>query len=136
MSKLVNIEGIQQAQQANLRALAVMQPEGKLGQAIQLILPELHRFAVSITHVWKVRGGALRASHRMSLVEKNADTVRGSIFIDPSAVNPRGQRPAEYGVYENARGGEHAFYARTALEAGPRAQGRAAQFLTGELDGH
>ena len=137
MSDHVSIEGIQEAQQANLRAIAVMEPESGLGRTVQFILPDLHRYAVSITHVWKLWGGALRAAHRMSLVEHvDKQTARGSIFIDPNAINPRGQRPAEYGVYEHARGGEHAFYLRTLLEHGPAVMGRAMKFIEGELDGN
>jgi len=134
MSERVTIEGIQEAQRANLRAIAVMEPKGKLGRALQLILPELHRYAVSITHVWVHWGGALRAAHRMQLLESSEETARGYIFIDPSAVNPRGQKPIDYGIYEHARGGEHAFYQRTMTEIGPTAAGRAMRFLQGELD--
>jgi hypothetical protein len=43
--------------------------------------------------------------------------LRGRIYLDPSAINPRtGQKPAVYGYYENKRGGEHAFYDRTVEE--------------------
>lgn len=137
MSELVTIEGIQEAQAANLRALAAMAPESGLGRAVQFALADLHRYAVSITHVWIYKGGALRASHRVGLVENvDAGTARGSIFIDPNAVNPRGQRPEEYGVYEHARGGDHAFYERTRIEHGPAAMGRAMQFLEGLMDGN
>ena len=42
--------------------------------------------------------------------------MTGRIYIDPRAVNPRGQKPSVYGFYENKRGGEHAFYDRTVEE--------------------
>lgn len=131
----VSIEGIQEAQAANLRAIAMMEPEG-LGRVVQMVLPELHRYAVSITHVWKHWGGALRASHRMKIDEKGANSARGEIFIDPSAVNPRGQSPAKYGVFEHARGGPHAFYQRTMTEQAPASAGRALRFMQERLDGH
>jgi hypothetical protein len=135
MSGHVTIQGIQEAQKANLRAIAVMEPRGKLGRVLQLILPELHRYAVSITHVWIHLGGALRAAHRMKLLESSdATSARGSIFIDPSAVNPRGQRPEAYGMKEHARGGSHAFYGRTMEEQAPQSASRALRFLQQELD--
>lgn len=136
MSDRVSIQGIQEAQRANLRAIAVMQPKGRLGRALQITLADLHRYAVSITHVWIYYGGALRASHRIADLVISDNQARGEIFLDPTAVNPRGQRPAEYGVYEHARGGEHAFYELTIENAGPRAAGRAMQFLMEGLDGN
>jgi hypothetical protein len=131
----LNIEDIQKAQAANLRAIALLEPESTMGRMVQELLPDLHRYVVTITHVWIYRGGALRAAHRMSIVEKGAGTARGSIFIDPTAVNPRGQRSSEYGVYEHARGGSHAFYERTMNERGPAVQGRAMQFIQKEIGG-
>jgi hypothetical protein len=69
---------------------------------------------VSITHVWIVLGGGLRAAHRM----QREGLALWRIYLDPLAVNPRGQRPAVYGPVEHARGGEHAFYERVELERG------------------
>jgi len=130
----LDIGGIQEAQDANARAIAALQPSGELGDAIREATTELHRYAASITHVgryvqskssgkWRwagrgeagVGGGALRASHRMEV-----SGLRGRIYIDPGATNSRtGRRPAEYGAYEENRSGEHAFYARTLTEYGP-----------------
>jgi hypothetical protein len=129
MTERVTIKGIQEAQRANLRAIATLQPQGRLGRALQMVMAELHRYAVSITHVWIVWGGALRASHRIGVLTLTENNGRGEIFIDPSAMNPRGQRPSVYGIYEHARGGEHAFYERTVNQAGPGAVGRAMRFL-------
>ena len=70
----------------------------------------LSRYAISITHVLT---GGLRAAHTVGLFN-----YRGVLFIEPSAVNPFGQRPAIYGEWEHARGGAHAFYERTVREAG------------------
>lgn len=134
MSDRVSIEGIQEAQRANLRAIATMKLQGRLGRALQMAMAELHRYAVSITHVWIVWGGALRASHRVGLPTLTENYGRGEIFIDPAAMNPRGQRPSIYGVYEHARGGEHAFYDRTVKEAGPNAAGRAIRYLLEGLE--
>ena len=119
MSINANIKGIQELQNKNLKRIAALRPSGAAGRTIRYGLTRLHRYAVSITHVWKYKGGGLRASHRMGI-----DGLRGRIYIDPTAVNPRGQKPAEYGPYEHARGGIHAFYDRTVEEEGPETMRR------------
>jgi hypothetical protein len=122
----LSITGIQEAQAANLQVIAALQPEGALGRAIQYGTLEAHRYAVAVTHVGKYRqpgggyvgGGALRGSHRAKV-----EGLQGSIYIDPTTINPRrpkGARPAEYGVYEHKRGGSHAFYQRVVDERGER----------------
>lgn len=104
----LSITGLQEAQAANEKRIAVLKPSGELGQAIKDLTITGHRYAVQITHVWIYLGGGLRAAHRMEI-----KGLRGRIYIDPRAVNPRGQKPSVYGPYENARGGDHAFYDRT-----------------------
>lgn len=105
------IKGLQEAQNANMKAIAAVRPSGVFGRAIQYATAEAHRYAASVTHV---DTGALRASHRMEITG-----LRGMIYIDPSARNPRsGARPAVYGAAEHARGGDHAFYQRTMDEHG------------------
>ena len=120
----LSIEGIQEVQQRNLKRIAAMQPSGEAGAAVRDAIVALHRYAVAITHVGrydrmgvsgKAIGGSLRASHRMEIAG-----LAGEIYIDPSSVNPLGKKPVVYGVYENARGGEHAFYDRTVNEEGPK----------------
>ncbi len=125
----LTITNIQEAQDANLRAIAALQPDGEFGEAIRDAVTMLHRYATSITHLGRYRqsksgrwhydlqgtgGGALRASQSMEV-----RGLYGRVFIDPSSVNPMtGQKPSVYGVYENARGGTHAFYDRTISEYG------------------
>jgi len=104
----LSITGLQEAQADNAKRIAALKPTGELGQAIKDLTITGHRYAVQITHVWKYLGGGLRASHRMEV-----KGTTGRIYIDPSAVNPRGQKPVVYGYYENRRGGDHAFYDRT-----------------------
>jgi hypothetical protein len=119
----LSIEGIQEVQQRNLKRIASMQPSGEAGAAVRDAIVALHRYAVTITHVGMyqrhgntVGGGSLRAAHRMEL-----DGLSGMVYIDPSAKNPiTKQKPVIYGVYENERGGEHAFYDRTEKEEGPK----------------
>lgn len=105
---------IQGIQDANLRRIAALQPSGAMGEAIKYGVIRLHRYAVAITHVWWYKGGGLQTSHRMAV-----EGMSAKIYIDPSSLNLRGQRPSEYGPYEHARGGTHAFYKRTVAEEGP-----------------
>jgi len=121
------IKGIQEAQAANLRAMKAAKPEGGLGRAVWYAAIDVHRYAVSITHVMT---GTLRASERVEM----RDSARAEIFIDPASVNPRtGEKPSDYGLIENARGGEHAFFERTWIERGGRASERAITIIEGEL---
>lgn len=127
-----SIQGIQEVQQRNLRRIAALTPAGAAGAAVRDALISLHRYAVSITHVGMyerggnmVGGGSLRASHRIDYAG-----LEGKVYIDRAAKNPiTGQKPSVYGVYENARGGEHAFYDRTVAEQGPKESTRAAAVI-------
>lgn len=118
----LDISGLQEAQAANARQIANMRPSGALGRMVKYATELGHRYAIIVTHV---DTGSLRASHRMRLSGN-----RGEIYIDPTAVNPRsGQKTSKYGPAEHARGGSHAFYARTEREAGWRiAQDAGEQF--------
>jgi hypothetical protein len=113
----LGIEGIQEAQADNARKIAALKPRGAYGRFIKDVVTALHRYAVTITHVWHYKGGGLRASHRMKL---EPSKLYGEIYIDPKSVNPRGQKPSVYGPYEEKRGGTHAFYNRTVKEAGDK----------------
>lgn len=122
-----SIVGLQEAQQAMLKAIMAARPEGGLGRAIYyLAYVEAHRFLVSITHV---DTGSYRASQ---YITQEGD-ARYRLHIAPDTVNPRtGQRPADYGPIEEARGGKHAAYWRT-YEQGPNFAGRAFKYLTQDL---
>jgi hypothetical protein len=148
-----SIASIQRMQDDNLRKIGALSPQGELGEAVRDVMVGAHRYAVSITHVGRYiqtrsgkyryarpgeaarGGGALRASHRMEFAE-DGQGATGRIFIDPSTINPlTGHKPVEYGLYEHRRGGEHAFYARTIGEYGPRALARAGKRITIALRG-
>lgn len=59
--------------------------------------------AIDYTHVLT---GSLQSAYRLTAQDKGH-----VVHIDPGAENPTSQtKPAEYGVYEHARGGDHAFY--------------------------
>lgn len=117
----VTIEGLQKAQQQNQRRIAALKPAGAFGEAIRWATTELERYAIAATHV---DTGALKSSHMMEV-----HGLRGRIFLSPGAVNPKGQRPAVYGVYEHERGGSHAFYERTVDDHGPHVMQRAVRMV-------
>lgn len=120
------IKGIQEAQAGNLKAIAALTPDGSFGEAIRYATTAAHRFAVQNT---VVDTGSWRASHRM-LIQK----LRGRVFIDPSAVNPKGGKPVEYGpALEQKKGGRYAVYKKTYEEAGPEILRQAGHILLGGL---
>ncbi|MEZ4558732.1 MAG: hypothetical protein R3A10_08090 [Caldilineaceae bacterium] len=117
----IKIEGIQEAERGMLKAIAAVKPGTGLGAAVKAGTFEAHRYAKSITHV---DTGALKASHYMRIRGE-----KGEIFINPSASRSDGRSPAEYGPYEHARGGSHAFYARVPREHAREIGGAAAAAL-------
>jgi hypothetical protein len=124
----LSITGLQEAQAANNRAVAAVSATGALGRAVQYGTVAAHRYALGLTHV---DTGALKSSHRMEL-----SALRGVVYIDPGASNPRsGQRPAVYGPYEHARGGDHAFYQRVVDEYGTEIQQEMERIVKREVEG-
>lgn len=118
----LTITGIQEAQNEMIKAVARLQASGPRERAILYATTAAHRYLVSITHV---DTGTYRASQWMEV-----EGERGKIYVNPSTVNPRsGNRPAEYSVYEEERGSEHAAYQRTVEEAGPRILKEASEML-------
>ena len=107
----LTLKGLENAQAVNIRRLEALRPSSDFGRAVKYAVLEFQLYAESITHV---DTGALTRSH---LGEVYA--THGRVYINPSAINPRGQRPETYGPYEHARGGTHAFYDRTVAERGP-----------------
>jgi len=83
-----------------------------LSQAVGRAAERAMRYAREISHI---DTGELQGSHRATY----EGSRRATVYVDPSVVNIHGQRPGRYGPYEHARGGSHAFYARTVTEQGP-----------------
>lgn len=118
----LNIQGLQQAQQGNLKAIAAMKPSGAFGNAIRVGTISAHRYSVAQTHV---DTGALKASHRMLIAG-----LEGKVFIDQGARNPRSRAlTSQYGPVEHARGGEHAFYEIVEKRYGSRIASQAGTML-------
>lgn len=104
------IKGLQRAQQKNIKRIHAVDAKGKLGKAIKAIMIPAYRFLVTVTHV---DTGSYKASQRMEY-KGSGDQAQGTLYVDPSAVNPRSNmKVKDYSKYEEARGGDHASYSRT-----------------------
>lgn len=109
----LTIEGIQEAQNELIRTIARLEARGPRERVIKYATTTAHRFLVAHTHV---DTGTYRASQWMEVQGEH-----GQLYVNPNTVNPRtGQRPVEYSLYEEARGGEHAAYQLTIEVAGPQ----------------
>jgi hypothetical protein len=124
----IDIRGIQEAMDANIKLIESLEPSGAMGRAVQFMTVAAHRYAVDITHV---DTGGLKSSHRMNL--DLGDVPRGEVFLDPGAVGPNGV-PAYYGIFEHGRGGSHAFYDRVIDEAGERIIRMGQEILVGRWE--
>ncbi len=109
----VSIKGLQHIQADALRIVAELQPDGALGEAVRYATTAVHRYVTANT---VVDTGSWRASHRPEV-----RGLRGRVFIDPNAVNPRSsERPIDYGTrLELERGGRYAPYRTVYEQAGP-----------------
>lgn len=124
----LTITGVQEAQAQNLRQIAMLRPQSVFGRVIRDASLDAHRYAVAVTHQ---DTGTLKAAHRIEVAG-----VNGRVFIDPSATNPRSlQAAADYGRYEHARGGSHAFYSRVVSEHGAEILRRARLDLKLAIEG-
>jgi len=107
------ITGLQEALAANNKLLAEMQPGGLAGKVIQYGTAAAQRAAIQGT---PVDTGAWRSSNRTKL---NTGRLQGTVFLDPSARNPRSGTPViQYASVWDSRGGQRAVYARVVSNAG------------------
>ncbi len=121
----VTIQGLQEAQAAMNKLTAELQPRGAFDRAVQFVTIGAQAYAAKIAHV---DTGAYRASIRQS-IELGAEP-RGIVYVDQGARNPRSGKPVkEYAITEEQRGGSHAAFARTVIEAGPRLLDQAGRIL-------
>lgn len=122
----LTIQGLQEVQEWNARAIANMRPSGTMGRMIQIVVSQIQRAEIAITHV---DTGALRASERMEV-----NGLRGRTYIDPNALNPQSlELTSVYAVIENARGDPHNFAERTFNVATPQIVTQALSYLGGSL---
>jgi hypothetical protein len=122
----LRIYGIESVERALKAAQEAAREAGELGRAVHVAAQHASAYAIQISHVWT---GALQESH--SINQKGARAV---IYPNPGVINPISlTSPAEYGPYEHARGGDHAFYARTVREDGQAAADAALAYLRRSL---
>ena len=122
MGQGLSIQGLQEAQERNLRRIAALRPEGVRGAAVQMGATRFHR-ALTQNTPWDT--GALRASRRITF---NSSVPRAQVFTSGNAYNPRSSTPpAEYDVYLHAqgfksglRGGIRASFPYTMQQQGPQ----------------
>ena len=84
---------------------------GAFKDTFEHTLSRMRSYAKSIAH--RITGWLVRSID----YEYDSRKMVGKLFLDPSYSYLRGnatiQRPSTYGVYEEARGGDHAFMRRT-----------------------
>jgi hypothetical protein len=103
----ISVKGLEELQAENQRLMAAVstQPGGGMRNSMALALLQMQRYAIGITHV---KTGRLKNS---IFVEQEA---RGNTLVGHIATN------VAYAIHEEDRGGDHAFFARTVREEGPR----------------
>ena len=107
----VTVQGFKEAQDAMLQDIAALQPSGAMGEATKEALFMAQAYAASITHE---DTGTLAASHLIQY-----DGASGYVYPSPYNINPKSHKPPSYyAIYEENRGGDHAFYGRTESEQG------------------
>lgn len=110
----VELQGFEQAQAAMLKAIEAVKPQGELGDAVKDALFMAQAYAAQVTHQ---DTGTLSRSH---LIQYDGG-ASGFVYPSPYNTNPKSHKPASYyAIYEENRGGGHAFYGRTVAEQGQR----------------
>lgn len=93
-----------EAAQAEMARLQHELSQDGMAATLTLAIGQLHRYGTGVVHV-------------------DTGRLKNSLFWDVRANQQRGSAiwgtNVEYGIYENARGGNHAFVDRTAREEGP-----------------
>lgn len=108
----VKLEGFDKAQAAMLKAVEAVKPNGVLGEAVKEALFMVQAYAAQITDQ---DTGTLARSHLIQYDGGNS----GFVYPSPYNINPKSHKPASYyAIYEENRGGGHAFYQRTVDERG------------------
>lgn len=119
----IKIQGFERTQAAMLRAVEAVQPTGELGAAVKEALFMVQAYAAEISHE---DTGTLSRSHLIQY----AGAGSGFVYPSPYNINPKSHKaPSYYAIYEENRGGGHAFYQRTVSERGQAILTKAAQHI-------
>lgn len=107
----VQLEGFDRAQAAMLRGIEAMKPSGAMGDAVKRALLMAQEYAAQVTDQ---DTGTLARSHIIQM-----DKTSGFVYPSPSNINPKSHKPASYyAIFEENRGGRHAFYGLTVANRG------------------
>lgn len=102
-----NVRELEALQQELQRLQHEVDPARGLGDTITLAVGMLHRYGSGIVHV-------------------DSGRLKNSLFWDVQSSERRASAiwgtNVRYGIYENARGGDHAFVGRTRAEEGPNVE--------------
>lgn len=111
----LTVKGLKEEQAKQARRVRALDPRHAVGRVTKAGTRKIYSRMLEVVHV---QSGTLKAALRMDF-KTTATAATGSVFIDPGAVKPGTRsRPAVYGVYENAKGGAHAFIERATAAAG------------------
>lgn len=102
-----HLQGQPELRQFIRRLIAAMRPGGSMTRIITYATDWGRQLAGEYSHQDTTE---LSKSHLSEVTEGGS---QGRVYINPSAVNPRGQRPAIYGPFEHGHGTSHAFYTLT-----------------------
>lgn len=108
----MDIENLAEAQNRLRRTVEELQPQGAMGQAVQMSTLRLHRYMTTIVHRKKGR-----------LVNSLFPEIRGG------GLSARIFTNVLYAAIEEERGGTHAFMRRTVKEEGPATEKMALQYV-------
>lgn len=99
-----SVRQLEALQQELARLAHEVDPQGGVRDTLTLAVGMLHRYGSAIVHV-------------------DTGRLKNSLFWDVTTNRLRSSAAwgtnVQYGIYENARGGDHAFVDRTAREEGP-----------------
>ncbi len=109
----IEIDGLDRTREALIKLQEVTNIanyNSATSRLVRAVTMDALKYSQVVTH--KITGSLAR-SQRMDFVTGMNEIV-GTISLDPHVINPvEDSRPAQYGIYEHARGGGHAFFERT-----------------------
>jgi len=101
----ITVRGYEEIQAANMRILEGMKPDGALGRAVLYATRALQQGTASRAH----RDTGTLAASQMAEVQG----LQGRVYTADNANPKSGDLASVYGPFEEARGGDHAFYNQT-----------------------
>lgn len=108
-AKTQGSDKVKARQQARIRNLMA---DGPMGRKVVGLALKAHGLMRGFVHK---ETRALMSAITISKRRYSATNVVAQVYLNPTVKNPRSKnRPGDYGKFENARGGSHAFLDKTA----------------------